>query len=522
MQVHDILNYASIKAPDKYAVWYKNQWMTYKELGITSNRIATLLLERGLKKGDRVSILLDNSHFYIASYFAVLKAGGVVVGISTDATAERLLYQANDSESRFLISQNRFLKLITPLGERLSTMKQILLEEETGPEPEVSGLEITRYPLVSSDHAELDFPRTIDIDLAEIVYTSGSTGKPKGVMLTHLNLVSNMKSICSYLKLTNKDRMLVILPFTYIYGKSLLLTHFLMQASVAIDNRFVFPNKVLDTMEELEVTGFAGVPSTFMILLNRSTVKERTFPFLRYITQAGGSMAPVVQKDVADVFAPAQLYIMYGATEAAPRLSYLDPESLFDRIGSIGKPVDNVDLLICDSEGNELPPGETGEITARGSNIMKGYWRDPVETAKVLRNGMYYTGDLGKVDEDGFFYIVGRTKEMIKVKGFRVGIREIEDAILELEEVLETAVVGVDDPLTGEAILALVVPRERGWENRELIGAHLKKRVPSISQPAYIEFRESFPKNSSGKILKAQIRERENKILRSGKAAVVS
>jgi len=523
MQVHDLLNYAASSAANKDAVWYNGKWYTYSELRAQSDRIAVLLMNQGLNRGDRVALLLENSHFYVASYFAVLKAGCVVVGINTDATADRLSYQLKDSEARCLVSQNRFLKIFNQIASDLPSLESLLLEEASGPDPEREQLNITRfYQLESWPPAFLDFPRTIDIDLAEIVYTSGSTGKPKGVMLTHLNLVSNMKSICSYLKLTEQDRMMCILPFTYIYGKSLLLTHVMMGGSVVIDNRFVFPNKVLDTMEEMEVTGFAGVPSTFMILLKRSTIRERRFSALRYITQAGGSMAPAVQEEVSQAFHPAVLYIMYGATEAAPRLSYLEPEKLFERRGSIGKAVDNVELLVCDPQGRELPPGEVGEIAARGSNIMKGYWKDPDETAKVLRNGIYYTGDLGTVDEDGYFYVVGRSKEMIKVKGFRVGIKEIEDAILELEDVVETAVVGVDDPLTGEAILALIIPRDPQWDDIDLIRSHLKKRIPAISQPSYIEFRRSFPKNSSGKILKAQIREEEKKIDRSGKTTPVS
>jgi acyl-CoA synthetase (AMP-forming)/AMP-acid ligase II len=222
-------------------------------------------------------------------------------------------------------------------------------------------------------------------------------------------------------------------------------------------------------------------------------------------------MAPAVQKEVVQAFSPAKILIMYGATEAAPRLSYLDPDLLFKKWGSIGVPVDNVDLRICDSEGREVPPGEVGEITARGANIMQGYWKDPEETAKVLRHGMYFTGDLGRVDDEGFLYVVGRTKDMIKVKGFRVGAKEIEEAILEIDEVHETAVIGVDDPILGEAILALIIARDPVWNDDEKIRKHLQGRLRAIQQPKYIEFCDSFPKNESGKILKATLKRSENK-----------
>ena len=516
MQVHKMLEETAGNHPDRNAVWYKNEWKTYSEIDSAAKKIAGFLIENGIRRGDRVAILFENSIDYISTYFGILIAGAVVVGLNTETNKEALTYLLNDSDSRAIISSKKGSKhLIQALPD--CPMIEIVIAD-------LSSLTVfdgkSDCKAVTLDEVyagkKLEEPvRTIDIDLAEIVYTSGSTGKPKGVMLTHLNLVQNMISISSYLKLTSADRVMVILPFYYIYGKSLLLTHFLVGGSVVIDNRFVYPNKVLETMKETEVTGFAGVPSTFMILLNRSSLSETNIDSLRYVTQAGGAMAPAVQKEVVKAFDPAEVFIMYGATEAAPRLSWLDPKLLFSKWGSIGIPVDNVDLLIVDDEGNELPRGETGEIAARGSNIMRGYWKDPEGTAEVLRHGMYFTGDLGKQDEEGYFYVVGRTKDIIKVKGFRVGAKEIEETILELSEVHETAVVGVDDPVLGEAVLALIIPKKDGWNDAGLVLDFLKEKLPAIKVPKYIEFRDEFPKNESGKIMKTVIKEQENKINRS-------
>lgn len=512
MQVHQLLEQAADRFPDKKAVWHNEEWSTYREVNTAAGKIASHLVHHGLERGDRVAVLYENSIDYIAAYFGILKAGAVVVGLNTETNAEALIYLLNNSEAKAIISNKKYTKHLLPALVKSPYLKEVIINQDDLSEYEKIGhCHTERLDDVYKNREEKQNVRSIDIDLAEIVYTSGSTGKPKGVMLTHLNLVSNMKSICMYLHLTEADRIMVILPFYYIYGKSLLLTHFLMGASVVIDNRFVFPNKVLETMEKTKTTGFAGVPSTFMILLNRSNLKDMSLKSLRYVTQAGGAMAPAVQKQVVKAFDPAGVYIMYGATEAAPRLSWLEPELLFQKWGSIGVPVDNVDLLIVDSDGKELPRGQEGEIAARGSNIMKGYWKDPEETAMVLKHGMYFTGDLGKQDNEGFFYVVGRSKDIIKVKGFRVGAKEIEEAILEINEVHETAVIGVDDPVLGEAVIALIIPKEKNWSDSEKIMQYLKGKLPPLKLPKYIEFRESFPKNESGKILKTKLKEEEKK-----------
>ena len=515
MLVHHLLEHAANHSPDKDAVWYNDKWYSYQEVNESAEKIASYLINRGIEKGDRVAILYENSLNCIAAYFGVLKAGAVVTGLNTNTNTETIIYLLNNSEAKAIISNRKYSKYLLPVLVKCPYLKEVIInQEDLSRYKEIDHCHFISLSIVYNNNSKREVVQSVNTDLAEIVYTSGSTGKPKGVMLTHLNLVSNMRSICNYLHLTKDDRIMVVLPFHYIYGKSLLLTHFLVGGSVVIDNQFVFPNKVLETMKKTKVTGFAGVPSTFMILLNRSNLKDIFIESLRYVTQAGGAMAPEIQKAVVKVFNPALVYVMYGTTEASPRLSYLKPEHLIRKWGSIGVPVDRVDLLIVDSEGNELPGGEEGEIAAKGPNIMKGYWKDPKETANVLKNGMYFTGDIGKQDEEGFFYITGRSKDIIKVKGFRVGAKEIEEAILEITEVHETAVIGVEDPFLGEAVMALIIPKDRDWSNSGEIMQYLKKKLPPLKLPKYIKFRDSFPKNESGKILKIKLKEEEIKRLK--------
>ena len=260
-------------------------------------------------------------------------------------------------------------------------------------------------------------------------------------------------------------------------------------------------------MREQEATGFAGVPSTFTILLSRSSLKSTKFPGLRYVTQAGGAMPPAVQKEVAEAFAPARLFIMYGATEASARLSYLDPRDLPRKWGSIGKAIPNVDLFVADETGAPLGPGREGEIVARGSNIMSGYWNHPEETEKVLRNGLYYTGDIGTTDDEGFLYVVGRSKDMIKIGGNRVSAKEIEEALYEHPAILEAAVIGVPDNVLGEAPKAFIVLKKGTSQDLiEGLPAFLQQHLAVYKIPKLYELRDALPKNDSGKILKLKLK----------------
>ncbi len=512
MLVNDLLRETAARFPEKKAVWYNGESKTYSEILNLSRKISGYLQKHNIQRGDRVAILIENSHDHIITYFGVLSAGCVAVSLNTQTTTDALIYLLNNSDAKVIITTGKYKKELLPALKKCPEIKEVIIDQENLSDYQKIGHcnAVTLAEVYDGDTALQDV-RSIDIDLAEIVYTSGSTGTPKGVMLSHLNLVSNMVSIVRYMHLTENDRVMVVLPFYYIYGKSLLLTHFLVGGSVVIDNNFVFPNQVLATMKEQKVTGLAGVPSTFMILLDRTTVRKYSFDSLRYVMQAGGAMAPSVQKEVKEVFSPAKLYVMYGATEAAPRLSYLEPERLDDKLGSIGKPIDNVDLLLVDEKGNSIPPGQMGEIAARGSNIMQGYWKDPEGTDEVLRNGLYYTGDLAKIDDEGFFFIVGRSKDIIKVKGFRVSAKEIEEKILELDEVHETAVIGVEDNILGEAIKAYIVPRSEGDNDKDMIDQYLRKNLPQFKLPKYIEFRKELPKNKSGKILKQKLKEELSK-----------
>jgi acyl-CoA synthetase (AMP-forming)/AMP-acid ligase II len=508
MLVHHFLEQSASADPTAPVLIHGEERVSYGDLETESNRLGRLLVEDGIRPGDRVGLLEENSRLYAAAYYAILKAGAVAVPLNTAADARTIRDLLRDCGARGLVAGARLGRTAAQAAPELPELSLLVAPAEAlDQQPpahtvwrkleEAGGLSGGSPPDASR----------VDLDHASIIYTSGSTGTPRGAVLRHLNLVSNTRSIVRYLGLSRTDRILVVLPFYYVYGKSLLNTHIAVGGSVVIENRFMFPTVALDTLDKEEATGFAGVPSTFAILLNKTNIASRDLPSLRYVTQAGGAMAPALIRRLLEALPGKRIFVMYGATEASARLSYLEPDDLPDRIGSIGKAIPNVELRILRGDGSPAEPGETGEIVARGSNIMEGYWGDPDETRRVLDADGFHTGDLGRRDEDGFFYVVGRKRDMIKAGAHRISPKEIEDAILEHQEIHEVAVIGVPDELLGEAIRAFVVLRSENATSARDLAEFCQKRLPPYKVPRDFEFRRDLPKNPSGKILKQVLRE---------------
>jgi acyl-CoA synthetase (AMP-forming)/AMP-acid ligase II len=345
-------------------------------------------------------------------------------------------------------------------------------------------------------------------DLASIIYTSGTTGSPKGVTLSHGNLSTNIDSILQYLQLTGKDSILNVLPFYYSYGNSILHTHLAVGGSMLLENSLVYPHRVIERIANETVSGFSGVPSTFALLLGRVNLSDYNLSGLRYLTQAGGAMAPALTDKLLAALPQTQIFIMYGQTEASARLTYLPPEQIREKRGSIGIAIPNTQIEVRDKQGRIAKPGETGEICAYGDNIMQGYWRDTEKTAQVLKDGWLYTGDLAHTDADGYLYIDGRSSDMIKSGANRISPKEIEEVILELNSVMEVAVVGAPNDMLGEIIKAFVVLKSDQAEDKKAIQRHCKQNLAIYKIPKSIEFIPELPKTASGKIKKYLLQEK--------------
>lgn len=508
MLIHDYLIKSAERFPDKVAVIQKGKKMTYGEIFNASQSIASWLIKDNFHPGDRVAILMDDPVEYITSYFGILMAGGIVVALNTQTSVRSLRYQLNHCRITTVLTHFKFRKYFMELSGSIPNVKMVVF---SGLQPGMNDNAAYQYVdlndiLTSKPDKTISLSDTSTSNIAQIIYTSGTTGEPNGVMLSHNNLASNTVSVVKYLKLTEKDRIMAVLPFFYSYGNSLLLTHFAVGGSIVVNQNFLYPNVILDEMVEEKVTGFSGVPSTFAILLNRSAIRNYKFSDLRYVTQAGGAMAPKFAQKLKEILPDTDIYIMYGQTEASARLSYLEPKELFRKTGSIGKAIPGVDLKVLNNSGNPVKVGEVGEIVAQGDNIMVGYWEQQEKTNQVLKNKRLWTGDLAKKDEEGFIYLVSRKSDIIKSGAHRIGPKEIEEVILECPAVHEVAVVGVNDEILGEAIKACIVLKDRNTFNKKDIRKYCRRNLPAYKCPQYVEFYKDLPKTSSGKIKKNEFK----------------
>ena len=491
MLLHYFLQESAVRLPDKIAVVHGKERLNYEALAQRACHISQWLVSHGLQKGERVGLLTDQATDYIAAYFGVLAAGGVVLALNTQTSERALATVLTDSGTSFVLSHGKYKKF-SKVIEKQGTVRNLEFD----------------IPALCKDFSDGSWPEIAldEEDLAQIIYTSGTTGSPKGVMLRHRNLVANSRSIIEYLGLCTSDTVMAVLPFFYSYGNSVMLTHIAVGATLVVNQSFMYPNLILDQMRNEDVTGFSGVPSTFAILLNRSAVRDYEFPSLRYLTQAGAAMSPALAERLQEIFPGVEIFIMYGQTEAGARLSYLQPELLKDKAGSIGRSIPGVELSLLQADGSPAPVGQVGEIVARGDNIMAGYWQHPEETGKAVHDGWLWTGDLARQDDDGYFFIESRKSDMIKSGSHRIGPQEIEHVILECESIHEVAVVGKEDEILGESIRACVVlkPGEE-MVGKELI-RHCRRLLPAFKVPHIVDFFEELPKTATGKIKKAELR----------------
>lgn len=504
MLLHQLFELSATRTPDKEALVFKGARHSYADLDRMADQLAAWLQQRGVQRGDRVATFLDNSVEAVVSIFAALKCGAVFMPINPLTKRDKLAYLLNDSRASALITHAALGAEFSDALARNRSVHTCLVvgghDDMPLPDPRC-----THYPLPTS--LILARPPLIDQDLAGIIYTSGSTGEAKGVMLTHLNMVSAARSISGYLQLSHDDRIVCVLPLAFDYGLYQVLMAFLVGATLVLEHSFSFPIKVLETMVRERVTVFPGVPTVFSLLMNLKTLRDYPLDHLRKITNTAAALPEVHIRQMRELFPQAQLYSMYGLTECK-RVTYLPPEQLDVRPTSVGRGMPNEEVWLVDEAGERLPDGSTGELVIRGSHVMRGYWGKPEETARRLKPGpiagemVLHSGDIFRTDDEGYLYFVARKDDIIKSRGEKVSPREVENVLYGMPGILEAAVVGVPDPVLGEAVKAFVTLQPGSELTEREVIKYCLGRLENFMAPKHVTFVTKLPKTDTGKIRK--------------------
>lgn len=479
--------------------------ISFKDLYASCMNLAEWL-QKKVGENKHILLLSVNNLFFLKAYLAIIKSGNICIPL--DPSIEPGNYQYISD-----LTRPSLIFITREVEKKLNLKSEKPVYPDTLPFHGTLNLEHDALNQSKEKLAEGNLKReTRNINIpfdrercAEIIFTSGSTGKPKGVMLSHKNLIANTGSIIEYLKLSEKDRMLVVLPFYYCYGLSLLHTHLRAGGSIVFNNSFIFLGGIIKNLIDYKCTGFAGVPSHFQILLRKSdSFKTTKFPDLKYVTQAGGNLAPIFIDEFRESHPEIRFIVMYGQTEATARLSWLPQELYEDKKGSMGKGIPGVELKVINDKGEEIRPGETGEVIARGDNIMMGYFDDDGGTKNAIRNGWLYTGDLGTVDEEGYIFLTARSKEIIKVRGRRISPKEIEAVILAIPEVIDCTIEGIEDEVEGEILKATVVIKKDQIRTitRDYIIQHCSQHLALIKVPKLYDLKDDLTISLTGKKIK--------------------
>ena len=512
MQVESFLEKSAERYPEKTALVYQGRRLTYQEVEERANRLAHSLIAEGIERWDRVAVFLENSVEAVVSVFAILKAGGVFLVVNPTTKVDKLKYILDNCRAKGLILPASKFRAVREGLANATHLRRVWVaggtqDEELPPHGRLFALDAIIEASNGKDHAPPK--RNIDIDLAALIYTSGSTGRPKGVMLTHLNIVSAANSISTYLENTPDDIIINLLPLSFDYGLYQVLMAFKIGGTVVLERSFAYPHPVIETIIREKVTGLPIVPTISAVLLQLD-LSPYKFPHLRYISNTAAALPTHHITRLRQLFPHVRIYSMYGLTECK-RVSYLPPDQIDIRPTSVGRGMPNEEVYIVDENGQRVPPGVVGELVVRGSNVMKGYWELPAETEERLKPGPFpgekvlYTGDLFRMDEEGYLYFIGRKDDIIKTRGEKVSPKEIEDVLYSLPGITEAVVVGLPDEVLGQAIRAVVTLRDGTHLTERDVLRHCAELLENFMVPQSVVFVASMPKTGSGKINKRMI-----------------
>lgn len=532
--LYSYLEDSGLQFPEKKALSFMGKELSYKEVLTQAKKLANYFQSLGLEKGEKVVIMLPNCPQAVISYYGVLMAGGIVVQTNPLYTERELEYQVKDSEATFIICLDILLpkvtnvqnktdikhKIVTFIKDYLPFPKNLIYpfiqkreynlvvkveqSEDTHVWQNIMNAAAPKYEKVNIDPKK---------DLALLQYTGGTTGHPKGVMLTHYNLVSNLQMSEAWLYKTKpgEEKVLAVLPFFHVYGMTTVMNFAVKQASQMILMPKFNAKDVLKVIDKEKPTLFPGAPTIYIGLINHPDIDQYDLSSIRACI-SGSAPLPREVQDTFEKITGGKLVEGFGLTETSP----VTHANLIwgERVnGSIGIPWPNTDSKIVQiGSDEEAAIGEVGEVAVKGPQVMSGYWNNPEETENVLRDGWLFTGDMGYMDEEGYFYIVDRKKDMIIASGFNIYPREVEEILYEHEAIQEAVIVGIPDPYRGETVKAFIVLKEGHQVTEEELNSFCRENLAAYKVPRRYEFRDELPKTIIGKILRRQLVDEEAKL----------
>lgn len=498
--------------PPKSAIFIKDKAYTYAELLKTAQQIASHLISNGVEKGDRVAVYMNNSWYCVASIYGIIMAGGVFLVINPQTKANKLQFILNDCEAKTLIADNLLKKEIIEALNDTKTIEELILAGDNSIKLNNPDIKIESIDnVISAEYNNVKFPLIIASDLAALIYTSGSTGFPKGVTMTHQSMVFTSWSLIEYLRLTDEDRILLVLPLAFDYGLYQLLMTITIGASIIIEQSFIFPATVYKHIETLKPTVFPGVPTIYAMMIETHKKTGLSFPCIKTVTNTAAALPKEFIPDLKKIFPNALIFRMYGLTECK-RVCYLEPELIDIKPDSVGKAIPGTEVFLLTPDGKPVPPGESGILHIRGPHVMVGYWNKPELTNEMLKPGkipremVLCSNDWFKMDDEGFLYFLGRNDDIIKTRGEKVSPIEIENVIYNIPGIKEVAVIGTSDNILGEAIVAFVTAYENQNFTEKEIQNECSQHLENFMIPQQIKILKEMPKSSNGKIDKKELK----------------